>query len=186
MHEVLDNLFGDIAEAIRSRTRTNGDIKPSEFAERINDISIIGESLSLDLTTGSFEATSEVMTVEHNVGKVPDILIVYPSHVPQLGDFTYMLGFSKALMHSIKNYDTKYPAKVAFVIRIASTGEAGGYLTHGSKYGFDEVGEEDQVVYGHIRGVTDTSFTVGSSKTNYPHTIVGLSYDYLAITGFLY
>ena len=50
----------------------------------------------------------------------------------------------------------------------------------------DEVGEENQVVYGHIRGVTDTSFTVGSSETNYPHTIVGLSYAYLAITGFLY
>lgn len=81
MSNALSTLFGDIADAIREKSGETGTMKPAEFPDKIAAIQVGGGSLSsnaVSFASGKFTASSNSMTINHNLGAVPDVvLIVY-------------------------------------------------------------------------------------------------------------
>ena len=79
MSNVLGTLFGDIAEAIRSKTGEAGTMKPAEFPDKIAGISVGGGSGGDGewvIASGSVDGNGDVLTVTHGLGVIPDIVTV--------------------------------------------------------------------------------------------------------------
>lgn len=79
MNNVLGSLFGDIAEAIRSKTGEAGTMKPAEFPDKIAGISVGGGSGGDGewvIAKGTVDANGATQTVTHGLGVIPDIVTV--------------------------------------------------------------------------------------------------------------
>lgn len=79
MSNVLGNLFGEIAEAIRAKTGGTDTMKPAEFPAEIAAIPTGGGGGNAGewvMATGDFVPTSEVVTISHGLGVVPDIAFI--------------------------------------------------------------------------------------------------------------
>lgn len=156
MNNTLGELFSGIAEAIRYKTGTTDVIKPTEFAERINGITV--ENLRLMSHIMVFNAETTTMTFSHNLGKIPDIIIIWPNEPPTQGYMTMAIGFSQAFTDIITNSDTDYPSRAGYYV---DTSTGGSSIIFGSKYGFDNNVADNRSLYGLIRNVTTSTLTVG-------------------------
>ena len=99
MSNVLGNLFGEIANAIREKTGGTGTMKPAEFPAEIASIVTGGGGGNAGewvMATGDFTATSGVETITHGLGVVPDIAFVSMSLTGEVTGIT-----SQVLMCSI-------------------------------------------------------------------------------------
>ena len=78
MSNVLGNLFEEIANAIREKTGGTGTMKPAEFPAEIASIVTGGGGNAGEwvMATGDFAPTSEVATISHGLGVVPDIAFI--------------------------------------------------------------------------------------------------------------
>ena len=78
MSNVLGTLFGDIAEAIRSKTGEAGTMKPAEFPDKIAGISVGGTGGDGEwvIASGTVDANGATQTVTHGLGVIPDIVTV--------------------------------------------------------------------------------------------------------------
>ena len=76
---VLGNLFSDIATAIRSKTGEDGTMKPAQFPAKIAALVVAGGESGLKITTGEFTPQTSGNTVEHNLGVIPDAIVIFPT-----------------------------------------------------------------------------------------------------------
>ena len=101
MSNVLGNLFGEIANAIRAKTGGTDTMKPAEFPAEIAAIPTGGGSDAGEwvMATGQFTPTSDIETITHGLGVVPDIAFVAMQTSTQLEGTTAQvlmsaIGFS--------------------------------------------------------------------------------------------
>ena len=175
MSNVLGNLFGEIANAIRAKTGGTDTMKPAEFPAEIAAIPTGGGSSSGELkyATGHLTATSEVMTVNHNLGYVPDIMILYAGEVPALKNWMIGIGYSSAMLEALGGG----------YLSIAQGAGDNGTTTVSADKGVDTdyPGQWYVDFGGGIRSMTSTSFIVGGGSN--VHLGIGESYSWIAISG---
>ncbi len=102
MSNVLGSLFQDIADAIRAKTGGTGTMKPAEFPAEIASIVTGGGGGNAGewvMATGQFTPTSDIETITHGLGVVPDIAFVAMQTSTQLEGTTAQvlmsaIGFS--------------------------------------------------------------------------------------------
>lgn len=179
MANVLGELFGDIASAIREKTGEADTMKPAQFPEKILGIETGGSAgTSYKYNSYTFTATANAMTIENKLGLIPDLIIVYPGTAPTNGYLTMAFGFSQAMMNKIENASSLYPSKVSFVHPSISM------MNYGSNIGFENNGSNANAIkQGHIRGVTATSITVGSTDSTGAKLQLNSSYTVCCISG---
>ena len=175
MSNVLSNLFEEIANAIREKTGGTDTMKPAEFPAEIASIMTGGGSSGGELkyTIKHFTPSSDVTTVSHNLGYVPDITIVIPGEVPLDKQISFGIGLSSAMLEAV----------------------GGGWLniiqgasTNGTQQLTADIGVEADApgfYYadwgGGIRSMTSTSFVIGGGSMLKLAT--GKSYSYITIGG---
>ena len=149
---VLGTLFSDIAAAIREKTGETGTMKPAQFPEKIRGIET-GGGAKLVAASGIVEPTATVMTVEHNLGVVPDIVIfVLRSGTTKTHQtLIYALGGSQAAIDSSGG--------------TLSNTAVGKTYNLGMPYGVDR-NKSNQVTYGMIRQANASTFVVGGATNN--------------------
>ena len=79
MANVLGELFGDIANAIREKTGDTATMKPAEFPDKIGGIEAGGGGGTLVAKFMRFTATANTQTVTHNMGATPIFAMAYPT-----------------------------------------------------------------------------------------------------------
>lgn len=72
----LTTLFEEIAQAIKDKTGDTATMKPAEFPEKITGIQT-GGGANVKCAFGTFTGTGSMLTVEHNLGVIPDVLFAY-------------------------------------------------------------------------------------------------------------
>lgn len=85
MANALGTLFGDIANAIRSKTGKEGTMKPIEFPSEILNITVGSSNFRATsgiITTSNENTVNGVLTINHNLGIKPDIMIVAAIDAP--------------------------------------------------------------------------------------------------------
>lgn len=155
MANVLGELFGEIATAIRSKIGGTETMKPSEFPEKIYSIQA-GGGVAPDgkyrVVKGSFRATAQQMTIEHDIGEVPDLFILNIDGAPSSGCLFFAVGHSQAMIDACGG---GWLNLAMYVID-----GRGAYGTT-SEIGIDMPQEGIYLEYGGVRDFTPTQFTVG-------------------------
>lgn len=175
MANVLGELFGNIANAIRSKTGDTGTMKPAEFPQKISGIEGgsggNGNAASFSYTKGSFTATAAQMTVPADFGGTkPDILLVMPDHIPTSNCVVYSIGYSSALHEALGG---------GYIAPTCVLAAQGGSLTISNNVGMEH-SSDIAATYGGVRNVTQNSFTIGSATYG---LYVGKGYSWFAISG---
>lgn len=178
---VLGVLFGDIADAIRSKTGETATMKPAEFPEKINGIEVgTGGASSGEVWAkkeGSFQPTSAIHTVTHNIGVVPELVIVHIGATPPVNCQFFSVGFNTAMANSFEeNVDHSFAGLIM---------PDSGFMRLTTKQGIETNGDSafwpgEQT--GVIRNATETSFTVGGSGVGVYNTglVAGTTYYWIA------
>lgn len=174
MANVLGTLFGEIANAIREKSGESGTMKPAEFPDKISQIVTGGGgSGELKYKTGyvSRYSMESIKTFSHNMGVVPDIIILYSEEPPVENTLFFTIGFSSAM---IKAFGNEY-ATIGFAL-----------ITNTSMSTASNVGFESDTVktplgdgYGLIHSVNTSTFKAGG--TTWPLAI--RQYGWIAISG---
>lgn len=153
MANVLGELFGSIADAIRDKTGETGTMKPSDFPQKIHGI-IGGSSGTLTYTDGSFfSAEGGINTIEHNMGRIPDMIVVYVQQVPQMDWLVISVGYSQAMMNSFTG-DVYAPSSfISYETNVTMQ------ISHGM-----ETTSELAERAGAVRNVNSSTFTVGGTQ----------------------
>ena len=121
--------------------------------------------------SGSFKATEAQMTVEHNCGQIPNIVVVYGTEKPELNTIFFAVGANKAMIDKTEGLKS-------LALYLSSNGGAYG-LT-------DDNGIENPADWpsyanaGGIREATATSFVVGGTQGG---LLIDATYDWFAICG---
>jgi hypothetical protein len=160
MANALGTLFKDIADAIREKTGEPESVKfkPAQFPEKIASLSVGGGGGSivegLTFAKGDFKSTEDVHTVTHDLGYVPDILIVYSLDNPLSLNLQTAISFSSAFVASCPDTDSR----VTFMNKNMVLN------TMSIKTGHEESLSDFVAGYGFVRNVTSTTFTIGGSS----------------------
>ena len=174
MANVLGTLFGEIANAIREKSGESGTMKPAEFPDKIAQIVTGGGSGELKYKNGTVSASnmSDITTISHGLGVVPDMIAIYISEPPVENKVFLAIGFSTA-MHAILG---GYPSIVQALLSGTSSqiGTADGFES-------DDPTCALGTGYGHIHSVTDKTFTVGGAN----RPMATKQYRWFAISGIL-
>ena len=175
MSNALGTLFGEIANAIREKSGESGTMKPAEFPSKIAQIVAGGGSEKTYLyKTGEFKANAAPYTVNHGLGVIPDLVIVY---LPLSTDDTRMIinfsiGFSLA-------GKTAFGGKSLGITSVLQGGKVVTTIGQGNDYI-----EETDIPLAGIYSATKDSFSIGGSFFG---TNVGLAndqdYNYVVISG---
>lgn len=129
-----------------------------------------GSSGDIRYVSGSFTATAEQETITHEIGEVPDIIIVATTNVPEANKIFYAIGFSQAMIDKLGG---GYLNKVSFLF--ASGGAGSGTGNQGIEYSAEGTYYEQ---YGGIRNFTSTTFEMGGTEYG-----LDTGYTYTAICG---
>lgn len=153
----LETLFVDIANAIRVDT-TEPKFNPLDFPAKIAEALAASSGGNGDylpefkFTKGKFEATEGIMTIEHGMGIVPDIIVVHSSYTYVPVTINSAFGFSTAAIEAFGEGCQGF-AKVS---------AAGGQIVSIGVYkGFDD--NSLPTSSGCIQAVNANTFTIGSS-----------------------
>ena len=172
MANVLGTLFSDIASAIREKSGESGTMKPAEFPDKIAALEVGGGSggaSGITIKNMSFKPTSSIYTVTHNLGYIPDILIVWMDDVPTDGKIFLAVGFSSAM----------YEAAGRDYYGFSQFLSGGSSMTFSTNSGFESASVTNGK-YGNICSVTSTTFAIGGSTAGVDTSHY---YSYMAISG---
>lgn len=192
MANVLGELFSDIAESIRSGLGGyNGTMKPVEFAGKIDEIVAMLEeevvsrpamggmasTSNLKIAKGNFspEADRTRITIEHGLGVMPDIIMVYQSGPP--------VGYD-----TVADFVDAYPILSAWGVKssVNVTTRSGMNLPgwgFATAYGIDDMPEEERPG-GYIYCPDEDTFQVGRQATDGAVGLAAnLDYYWVAISG---
>lgn len=173
MANVLGNLFGDIADAIREKNGETATMKPAAFAEAIRAIQVgggSGEGMAVTFTAGertiaSSETTGATFT--HNLGVMPDVMVITTYGDVADKDIRCMLVLSQ--------YAADLCPSMEYATIVAAA--TGSCLMKG---GYDNFGGASDVVYEMMGGpmeVTENSFKIGTTN----HTLATRRYTYFVL-----
>jgi hypothetical protein len=184
MANVLGELFADIAAAIRSKTGEEGSMKPTDFPSKIDSIASRDLSLlPIKFKKGGFAPNSSIYTIEHNLGCIPDIFIVYDTTVKtdmEPGTFlTFAIGFSRRMLDLLIPINN-YPAEVAYALAYEFDGKLSGMTLTASDNSSITDCTEKQQEYGNLRSATDTICVIGGT---FAPMSINIEYRYIAIGG---
>ena len=138
-----------------------------------------GTAPEFTYATGTFYPSETTHTVEHNLGYVPDVMILWTSQTPVAGTMFFSVGYSGAMLSALG--EDAY----SFVVMVT----AAGSLAPQTKEGFEGTSLTNGDNYGFIRAVNTETFTVGGSfaalqNTGYVKDGVECgAYSWLAIGG---
>lgn len=181
---VLGVLFSDIADAIRGKTGDTATMKPAEFPEKISGIETGsgGGNSNNDVwyvAGGDFKPTTKAWTVNHNIGVIPEIIIVYIGATPQANCLLFGVGFNENMMASFAEGNSNVPGFVCML------GSSGGTTTSLSFTPIEADGAYNSFSgsdLGVIRNATATKFTVGGGTSSFIHSglLTGKTYYWKA------
>lgn len=192
MANVLGELFSDIAQSIRSGLGGyNGTMKPVEFAGKIDEIVALlnaelesrpsmdgmASTSNLKIVSGDFrpEADRTRITIEHGLGVMPDLIIVYQSGLAGSYDTPEELASDYPIL-SAWGIKSTFNTPTRSGLNILGWGFA-------TAYGIDDMPAESRNA-GYIYCPDEDTFQVGRQATD---GIVGLStnlrYYWIAISG---
>lgn len=201
MSNALTDLFGDIANVIRDKTGDTTTMKPAEFPDKIDllsDTSIVtatsedvlegkifvdalGNKIDGSLvlgptvkyTTGTVTGTGETMSIEHGLGVVPDIILLY-SQTDLTGGTAKYIEYALGLKSgSIFGYNIGSVA-----VRKNMTKSSTGTSTTRSVVRL-AAGITSTQAFGGIYNTTSSTFSIGDGKDNYLYN--SFKYAWLAI-----
>lgn len=173
MSNVLGNLFGEIADAIREKTGGTGTMKPAEFPAQIANIPVGGGGGSgeLKFATSIFQGTGKAQTVNHTLGSIPDILIITSGALGTTGMIIACVAFSSAMLAALGG-------GYIITMRFATTSGPMGIT---SNIGMElSQGNNMYEQFGGVRAVTADAFTIGSSEYGMKS---GENHNWIAIGG---
>lgn len=124
---------------------------------------------SFSFVNGKFTAQSSVQVVDHGCGEVPDIIIVYPTFVPEEKSIIFSSGFSNRMFQALGG---GYLAPTVVL-------SGGGSLLYSNDTGIEGAGENAEM-FGAPRNATWKSFTIGGSTFTLK---VGVTYNFFCICG---
>lgn len=164
----LSDLFAGIAAAIREKTGETGTMKPAQFPEKIAGIST-APGASYTFKSGSVKGNGGILTVEHNMGQVPDVIIIALCTISEGGaTVAYAIGYSEAMMAALGG---------GYFKNIVVATNASVSVTHGI-----ETTSANADKFGCIRNATATTFDVGGKDCVMTE---GDTYDWYAIGGII-
>ena len=192
MANVLGELFSDIAESIREGLGGyNGSMKPVDFAGKIDEIvELLTEEVasrpsmdgmasgsSLKVAKGRFspEADRTRITIEHGLGVMPDIIMVYQTGLPK--------GYD-----TVEEFVGAYPILSAWGVKssVNVTTRSGMNLPgygFATAYGIDDMPAADRPS-GYIYCPDENTFQVGRQATDGNVGLAAnLDYYWVAISG---
>ena len=117
-----------------------------------------------------FGATANKMTLKHGGSKVPDLIIVALQEIPNNGYLFFAFAFSQRMIDKLGG---------GYINKIAVVREDGSTITMTSDAGSENAGAMYYEMYGGIRNVTDTEFTIGTTDV-IGKLLTGESYQLMA------
>ncbi len=160
---VLGTLFGNIANAIREKTGGTETMKPNDFPVKIRSISVgpsgdvsgelvVGES-AFFYGFGTFTPSGNTYTVQHGLGHIPDVAVVFADHDPEEGFLLSALGARQEVQdYLLSNGGSAWTGYLSSCLR-----EEYEYFTSAGIDNTNVVMER----HGSIRAATNSYFTVG-------------------------
>ena len=152
---VLSDLFAAIAAAIREKNGESGTMKPADFPSKISAIPVgTGGNKDLVFATDQVSVTStSAMTIEHGLGVVPDIVVVF------------VCGFQPNI--TLSTADGAYTGEIGFSSAAIAQGmQRKIYISNGSNVG-PTIGVESEDsgldTIGCVRKANVSTFTLGGS-----------------------
>ncbi len=159
MANALATLFGDIAAAIKAKNGEEGvKYKPVEFPGKIMALTVAGAAnTGLKYRSGTFTPnTSGGNTITHNMGVVPDVIVIFPCEGGTMSGLLASIGFSQGAMDATKAQPTVW-------------------LPNGSSLGYALAltdNTQNHVSLGLPRGATSEIFYVGGGANyNYSSSV---------------
>ena len=137
------------------------------------------ETEGLVYASGSCYVSETVATLEHNLGYIPDMFIVYIGQVPDNGKLFYAIGFSDAMLAAFdtKTWSTVHVVGISGSYNMATDIGFEHNMENGDKYGFiRNVKENTLTIGGSSIPLATTGFTVSSSQE-------AAVYKWIAISG---
>lgn len=128
---------------------------------------------------GSFKPTTKAWTVSHNIGVIPEIIVVYIGATPQANCLLFGVGFNENMMASFASGSDNVPGFVCML------GSSGGVTVSKSFTAIEEDGAYNGFSgsdLGVIRNATATKFTVGGGTSTFIHSglLTGKNYYWQA------
>ena len=205
MANVLGTLFQNIADAIREKTGESGTLKPADFPAEILSI-ITGSDSSGDASSGessgtvsgatpkpmrykrgSFYPSSGRAIIQHDLGTVPDMILVLNSKCGYgYGTIINSLGFSRQVLDACP--DLMAHSWFCFNDYEEQLDSAPFILDNAHREPMEEITDSANEG-GFIRGVTASSFIIGHDS--YPKLMTEYAdgekayYTWYAISGLL-
>ena len=181
---VLGTLFGDIANAIRTKTGDKATMKPMDFPTKILGIEGGGRNIIVNSGRITPTADKQIHTIEHGLGVVPDLIIVSIgtaiAEEEMANYYSTIYGgfaFSSAFLEKIP-----YDIRGSFGSWWSWIGGSFGFVDVGNPEGLDMAESSTNKIYGRIRGANTSTFIVGGTSNHMPKDI---AYNWSALTGLL-
>lgn len=192
MANVLAELFSDIAESIREGLGYQGTMKPSAFPSKIDEIvALLNEEIvsrppmsgvetgsDLKIARGYIKPESDRtrVTVEHGLGVMPDLVVVYQAGNP-IADYDSVEEFVEAYpIISAWGMKSTFNTQIRSVMNLPGWG-----FTYA--YGIDNVPAEERPA-GFIYCPDEDTFQVGRQATDGAVGLAAnLDYYWVAISG---
>lgn len=175
MSNVLGALFGDIANAIRSKTGREGTMKPAEFPAEISSIltgGIVGGG-ELKFKSGTFYGNGGTQTITHNLGVIPDILMIYVTEAnDEVATICFVQGFSSAMLAAIIAAGSSTQCQVYFTTTGGSMGVGAG-AGNGMELSLEGKAYKE---FGGVHSVTASTFTAGTTPRDDDNKLTGASF----------
>lgn len=169
MANVLGELFQNIADAIRSKTGSEGTMKPADFAGNILNLATSGGKMGVRVTSGSYTGVTDgPAVINHGMGATPDFVFVYAYNLPleESAGLVSSYGFSDAILSDFQysEGEGEYPEFYRRILFYKTTAAAGNDIN-----GFvdDEKGIENTSVLGMVNSANSTTFTVGTKTVKH-------------------
>ena len=205
MANVLGELFGNIATAIREKTGDTATMKPAEFPEKIRGIEV-----------GSDPVVQSLVITENGTYTAPDGVDGYSPITVNVsassdGTYTRYTGsfLASSAIQTVTHKCNEVPDMLivsldgvpaagyvflaigysqamldklggGYLTTITAVGAAGGAMQSSTDKGIEDANEGYYANYGGLRSVTDSQFTIGGTTFGLE---IGKYYSYEAICG---
>ena len=155
-----------LGDAVRDKTGETEPMTLDAMAQKIRDITTGGGSSAgvWQVAEGSFSPTTKAWTVSHNIGVVPEIIVVHIGVTPEANCLLFGVGFSENMMSSFASGSDNVPGFVCML------GSSGGVTVSKSFTAIEEDGAYNGFSgsdLGVIRNATATAFTVGGGTSSW-------------------